>query len=136
MSKNYTRSDMYQDLSTEKVNWDVMFQTTEPSNPVISVRARPYKTDRQTGRMVLAGGRTLDEAFAYAQLGLISAQYIPLDWSQRAIVVGIQQPSNGNPLRNSRRISAEDLTEALNDGTMTETMGVTVNEPPKGAEKK
>lgn len=85
---NAERQELYVRMGQERVNVEIMFARDDDEDPVISCRLREWSAGRNAGRMILAGGRTVDEAIAYAYHGLCENHWIPLDWRLRAVGVG------------------------------------------------
>lgn len=84
------KEDIWSALSTERVNVEVMFVPDPISGLMVSCRIRPWKGGNNADRMILAGGASPDEAIAYAYFGLYRGRWIPLNWSQRATTLGVQ----------------------------------------------
>lgn len=85
---NAERQELYVRMGQERVNVEIMFARDDDEDPVISCRLREWSAGRNAGRMILAGGRTVDEAIAYAYHGLCENHWIPLDWRLRAVGIG------------------------------------------------
>lgn len=86
---NAMQQELYSRMGLERVNVEFMFPRDDEADPVITCRFREWSAGRNAGRMILAGGRTLDEALAYAYTGLCENEWIPLDWRLRAVGVGV-----------------------------------------------
>lgn len=80
---------IYAELAASRVNTELCFAEATVEEPIITCRLRPWKGGRNSNSMVLAGGRTADEALYYAYIGLYRGDYIPMDWSARAANVGL-----------------------------------------------
>lgn len=85
---NDERQRLYEYMGTERVNVEIMFARPDDDEPIITCRLREWSAGRNAQRMILAGGRTVDEAIAYAYTGLLENNWIPLDWRVRAPYVG------------------------------------------------
>jgi hypothetical protein len=80
---------LYAVMCDERINIDVLFVPLDDGTPVINIRFREWKKGNATDRMVLAAGRSLDEALVYAYKGLTENVWLPMDWSARAYEIGI-----------------------------------------------
>lgn len=80
---------IYAELAASRVNCELIFGEATTQDPVITCRLRPWKGGRNSNSMVLAGGRTADEAIYYAYVGLYGGHYVSMDWAARADGVGL-----------------------------------------------
>jgi len=80
---------IYAEIAASRVNCEVIFEEATSPSPIVTCRLRPWKGGRNSNSMVLAGGRTVDEALYYAYVGLYGGHYVPMDWSARADSVGL-----------------------------------------------
>jgi hypothetical protein len=109
------RDDVYSYLSEEKVNIDLIFDWDEDRGLLINARARPWKNSANDGRMVLAAGRTVDEALLWTVRGLLNNRWIPLNWSRRCREIGIDKRlapiREENQVRRNPTLAQELFTE-------------------------
>lgn len=80
---------LYLVMCGERVNVEFLFVELDDGTPVINCRLREWKRGNASERMILAAGRSLDEALVYAYKGLSEAIWLPIDWSARAYEVGV-----------------------------------------------
>lgn len=83
------REDVYALLAEGRVNIELMFTWSDESGSLITCRLRPWKNSEEDGNMILAGGRTADEALYWAGRALLNKQWINLDWRARANGIGV-----------------------------------------------
>ena len=122
---------IYAEVAASRVNCEVMFEEATTEDPIITCRLRPWKGGRNANSMVLAGGRTMDEALYYAYVGLYRGHYIPMDWSARAVSVGLVMEYNP-PTSSQRRTPGATIDP---DATFDTFVGHTSGEAKKGPEK-
>jgi len=84
--------DVYTFFAGERVNVELMFRDDLDMGPLITCRLRPWKNQPHDGEMILAGGLSVDEALFYAVRGLLSNDWLQLEWGQRARVPGRYLP--------------------------------------------
>ena len=120
------RNDLYAFFSEEKVNLDLIFDWQEDRGLLINVRARPWKNAPNESRMVLAAGRTVDEALLWAARGILNNRFIPLIWNRRCVATGIDKrltiTPNQDHVRRTPVLAQElfqepDVTDNTENGT-------------------
>lgn len=131
---NTERQELYLRMGTERVNVEIMFPRDDDDDPVISCRFREWSAGRNANRMILAGGRTVDEAIAYAYTGLCDNQWIPLDWRLRAPGVGTVYGVITPPVPIRRPIRASAIVDDDDLWGLTDQSQPTVNVPQNGAQ--
>src|SRR5688572_10621587 len=105
---------VYACMATERVNCDIIFIEEENQGVFINIRLRPWKGGRRADSMVLAGGRTLDEALYYAYSALFQGLYIPQDWSARTLSRGyVAESGQTSPGKNAPRRPTFDATASF-----------------------
>ena len=132
---NAMQQELYARMQQERVNVEIMFTRDNEQDPIISCRLREWSAGRNAGRMILAGGRTLDEALAYAYTGLCENEWIPVDWRARAVGVGVVHTLAPTPLPVRQPINLRDLLEADNTWDMIDVSSPAPNGPQNGAHK-
>jgi hypothetical protein len=121
-------------MGNERVNVEVMFARPDDEDPIISVRLREWSAGRNAGRMILAGGRTLDEAVAYAYNGLCDNAWLPIDWKLRAAFVGVVNSVMEKPIPVRPRIALSAILTDDDDPFLTDTLEPGGNVPQNGAQ--
>jgi len=130
---NTMQQELYARMSLERVNVEVMFPRADDEEPVISCRLREWSAGRNAGRMILAGGRTLDEALGYAYMGLCENDWVPLDWRLRAVSAGVVNTATPIPTPIRRPVDMRALLRGDNDLFSTEDTLSPPNVPQNGA---
>lgn len=110
---------LYAVMCGERLNVDVIFVDTDEGVPIINCRFREWKKGNATDRMILAGGRSLDEALVYAYRGLVDNVWLPMDWSARSYNVGVVNMLARPHLPVRQPIAIDSVLRAVNSGHMT-----------------
>lgn len=130
---NAMQQELYERMGLERVNVEFMFARDDDADPVISCRFREWSAGRNAGRMILAGGRTLDEALAYAYQGLCENDWIPLDWRLRAVGVGVVTTVTPKLVPVRQPIDFRALLAGSSDDFLTDDTSPAVKVPQNGA---
>lgn len=130
---NAMQQELYERMGLERVNVEFMFARDDDVDPVITCRFREWSAGRNAGRMILAGGRTLDEALAYAYTGLCDNEWIPLDWRLRAIGVGVVSTVTPKLVPVRQPIDVRALLTGRDDDFLNDDTSPAVNVPQQGA---
>lgn len=103
---------LYAVMCGERLNIDVMFVELDDGTPIINCRFREWKKGNATDRMILSGGRSLDEALVYAYRGLVDNTWLPMDWGARSYNIGVVNMLARPHLPVRQHLSVESLLEA------------------------
>ena len=117
---------LYAVMCDERLNIDVMFIALDDGTPIINCRFREWKKGNATDRMILAGGRSLDEALVYAYKGLTDNIWLPMDWSARSYNIGVVNMLARPHLPVRQSLAFDSLLEAANNNGL----GLFSDEPP------
>ena len=117
---------LYAVMCDERLNVDFIFVPLDDGTPIINCRFREWKKGNATDRMILAGGRSLDEALVYAYKGLTDNVWLPMDWSARAYNIGLVNMLARPHLPVRERLAFDSLVEAANHTGL----GLFSDEPP------
>lgn len=128
------RQELYRRMGSERVNVEIMFARAEDEELIISCRLREWSAGKNAGRMILAGGRTLDEAVAYAYQGLFEGTWVPMDWKARAYGVGTVQGISAVPTPIRRPLDLRALVNEDAEWEVMPPMESGVNGPQNGAQ--
>jgi hypothetical protein len=129
------RQRLYEYMRSERVNVEIMFPRLDDEEFVITCRFREWAVGRNAGRMILAGGRTVDEAIAYAYVGLLEGTWVPMDWRARAPYIGTVARVSETPTPIRRPLDVQSLFDGqpelfpIDDGLSP------VKVPQKGAQR-
>jgi hypothetical protein len=132
---NGATQQLYTYMGSERVNVEVMFARPDDSDPVITCRLREWSAGRNASRMILAGGRTLDEAVAYAYVGLCDNSWIPLDWKLRAAFVGVVNSVFEKPVLVRPAFRVSDVLSDADEWDVVPVPLTPANGPQDGAQR-
>jgi len=102
--------EVYESVMSMRVNVEFAFHHNEEGDLIVTCRLRPWKNTGENQKMMIGGGRTLDEALCFAVEAWLDGYYLPLDWSARAQRIGACEEL---PVRPTGEFDTKRAREAL-----------------------